>query len=267
MNRRRGVTSDGRRRVEAELEARGLLPIQGQWEVPSVADLLAGEPVTTRGYSWDYVPAWDLSDALAARDDITIVKLFRARNTLAHAASWSPVEALSRAAAEALAADASSAEHRAALHLICGQPGIPGSALKQAMGWKGRAGSRRFQRVKPTSRSGARWCPVSAAASTTTPTTGLGILGRPARSPRRSPDRQCRMPRPLPPRFSTVPSDKCLRRARWLGCCPCCAYCAARSCPYRVRRPYIKAARQRLGLSMPRAVPMTESLPGGAARR
>ena len=62
MGARPRITAAGRRRVEAALTRTGLLLVQGQAEIPSVADLLAGAPVTTRGYSWDYVPAWNLTD-------------------------------------------------------------------------------------------------------------------------------------------------------------------------------------------------------------
>ena len=53
------ITAAGRRRVERAVVQHGLLLTQGQWEIPSGADLLEGRPIKTRGYSWDYVPSWD----------------------------------------------------------------------------------------------------------------------------------------------------------------------------------------------------------------
>ena len=71
-----------RRATKRRLTRTGLLLVQGQAEIPSVADLLAGVPVTTRGYSWDYVPAWNLTDEYESTDDVAVVKLFRGRRTL-----------------------------------------------------------------------------------------------------------------------------------------------------------------------------------------
>ena len=62
MGRSAPITAAGRRRVADALARGGLLLVQGQAEIASVADLLAGTPITTRGYSWDYAPAWNLTD-------------------------------------------------------------------------------------------------------------------------------------------------------------------------------------------------------------
>ena len=98
MNRRQGITTAGRRRVADALAGSGLLLVQGQAEVPSVADLLAGRPVTTRGYSWDYEPAWRLTDEYERGGDVAVVKLVRGRRTLVDRALWAPVHALAVAA-------------------------------------------------------------------------------------------------------------------------------------------------------------------------
>jgi hypothetical protein len=84
--------------VERVLVERGLLLVQGQADVPSIADLLAGSPVTTRGYSWDYEPAWRLAAELLQRDDVAECKLLRGRRTLVHARLWPAVHGLAVAA-------------------------------------------------------------------------------------------------------------------------------------------------------------------------
>jgi hypothetical protein len=127
------VTPAGRRRVEAALERRGLLLVQGQAEAPSVADLHAGAPVTTRGYSWDYMPAWRLRDELAARDDVAVVKLLRGRTTLVHRRLWPAVEALARAARAGVLADQATTGRRELLEAIERSPGAPGAALQRGL--------------------------------------------------------------------------------------------------------------------------------------
>jgi len=43
------ITKAGRRRVQRALEQHGMLLVQGQAELPSLADLLAGKSITTKG--------------------------------------------------------------------------------------------------------------------------------------------------------------------------------------------------------------------------
>ena len=93
------ITAAGRRRVADALHAHGLLLVQGQAEIPSVADLLAGEPVTTRGYSWDYEPAWRLTAEYESGADVAVAKLFRGRRTLIDRRLWAAVDVLAGAAA------------------------------------------------------------------------------------------------------------------------------------------------------------------------
>jgi hypothetical protein len=125
----------------ATFEERGLVLVQGQGAVPSLADLLAGKAVTTRGYSWDYVPAWTFRDELEARDDVAVVKLVGGRSTVVHARHWPAVESLSRASRATLSGNAM-------LERIERAPGIAGRELKQALGLSGKDGSRKFQRWK-----------------------------------------------------------------------------------------------------------------------
>jgi hypothetical protein len=122
-------------------EERGLVLVQGQGAVPSLADLLAGKAVTTRGYSWDYVPAWTLRDELEGRDDAAVVKLVGGRSTVVHARHWPAIEALSRGARATFSG-------KAMLARIERAPGIAGRELKEALGLSGKDGSRKFQRWK-----------------------------------------------------------------------------------------------------------------------
>jgi hypothetical protein len=122
-------------------ERTGLVWVQGQGEIESLADLIAGKPVTTRGYSWDYVPAWTLREELDARDDVAVIKLVRGRSTVVHARHWPALEAISRAARSAVA-------DSPMLRRISATPGITGKELKEALGLGGKDGSRRFQKGK-----------------------------------------------------------------------------------------------------------------------
>jgi hypothetical protein len=118
------------------LDERGLLLVQGQAEVPSIADVLAGEAVTTRGYSWDYVPAWDLADVLVARDDVGECKLLRGRRTIVHRRLWPAVHALACAARP-------NVDSRL-LDLIESRPGASGEECRAVLAIDSRA----FQREK-----------------------------------------------------------------------------------------------------------------------
>ena len=144
----RPITQAGRARVAGALDRHGLLLVQGQWEIPSLADLLARRPIVTRGYSWDYVPAWRLYQELGERADVETAKLFRGRNTLIARRHWPSLQALASEAAAAVRRGAGGPESRRMLQLIESSPGIAGSELKSQLGLRGAAGSRKFQRVK-----------------------------------------------------------------------------------------------------------------------
>ncbi len=144
----RPITQAGRARVSRALERHGLLLVQGQWEIPSLADLLARRPVVTRGYSWDYVPAWRLYEELGARSDVETAKLFRGRNTLIARRHWPALQALASEAAAAVRRGTGGSGPRRMLEQIEASPGIAGGELKSRLGFRGKAGSRSFQRVK-----------------------------------------------------------------------------------------------------------------------
>jgi hypothetical protein len=125
------VTVRGRQRVEAALDRTGLLLVQGQAEIPSVADLIAGAAVTTRGYSWDYVPAWNLTDEYEHRDDVAVVKLFRGRRTLVHRRLWPAVDALAVAARAHVLAQPVRTDARRFVVLVEQRVGVPLSAVRE----------------------------------------------------------------------------------------------------------------------------------------
>ena len=122
--------------VDRALDEYGLLLVQGQADVPSIADLLAGAPVTTRGYSWDYEPAWRLADELLQRDDVAECKVLRGRRTLVHARLWPAVHALALAARPAVKSTL--------LDFIESRPGASGEDCRAALAIDARA----FQREK-----------------------------------------------------------------------------------------------------------------------
>jgi hypothetical protein len=122
--------------VERALVEYGMLLVQGQADVPSIADLFAGSPVTTRGYSWDYEPAWRLADELLQRDDVAECKLLRGRRTLVHARLWPAVHAAAVAARPAV--------NSTLLEFIESRPGASGEECRAALA----VDARTFQREK-----------------------------------------------------------------------------------------------------------------------
>src|SRR5262245_51952339 len=135
MDPRGAVTAAGRRRVEAVLERTGLLLVQGQAEIPSVADVLAGAPITTRGYSWDYAPAWNLTDDYERRDDVAVVKLFRGRRTIVTRRLWPAVDVLAEHARAGVLGCRSDEPARRVLEAVERQPGLPLSAVPAECGF------------------------------------------------------------------------------------------------------------------------------------
>ena len=105
--------------------------MQGQSEIPSVADLIAGAPVTTRGYSWDYVPAWNLTDEYARGDEVAVVKLFRGRRTLVHRRLWPAVDALAVAARAHVLALPVRTDARRFVVLVEQRVGVPLSEVRE----------------------------------------------------------------------------------------------------------------------------------------
>jgi hypothetical protein len=127
------------------LADRGLLLVQGQGEVPSVADLLAGRAITARGFGWDYVLAWNVAEALAARPDVAMIRLVGGRRTLVAQRFWAAIEALARHNSATVTAGRATEAHTAMLRLIAENPGIPGASIKLTLGIDD---TRRFQALK-----------------------------------------------------------------------------------------------------------------------
>lgn len=142
------ISEEGRKRVEAALEKFGILLVQGQWELPSLADLIEGAPVTARGFSYDYAPAWNLRDELGAREDIALCKLFRGKSTLVHKRHWPMVDSIARIAQRGVTAGRGGELARVMYEVIKAKPGIVGDQLKKRLELSGRAGSAKFQRAK-----------------------------------------------------------------------------------------------------------------------
>jgi len=142
------ISKEGRARVDAALEKLGLLLVQGQWEIPSLADLLQGAPVKTRGFSYDYMPAWNLREELLTRDDIALCKLFRGKSTLVHKRHWPLVDGIARLAQRGVEASRCKQDRYVMYEVIKARPGITGEKLKHKMELAGKPGSAAFQRAK-----------------------------------------------------------------------------------------------------------------------
>ena len=80
--------TDARKRVNEELERRGLLLVEGTQDFPSVAGLQSDTPNMAGGFSWDSAPAHALARALAQERDVARLNLFRGKDTLVHRSLW-----------------------------------------------------------------------------------------------------------------------------------------------------------------------------------
>ena len=58
------LKTEARKRVEEELEQRGMLLVEGSNDFPSVAGLQADNPGKVGGFSWDSAPAHALAHVL-----------------------------------------------------------------------------------------------------------------------------------------------------------------------------------------------------------
>jgi hypothetical protein len=146
MTKAKPITATGRKRVEAAMAKHGMLLVQGQDDLPSIADLLEGAPIRTRGYSHDYVPAWTVRGDLIRQPDYALVKLFGGKNTVVHRRHWPALNALACSArANVLKRNDGPAR---ILKLIEAQPGITGDGIKRALELVGKSGAREFQRDK-----------------------------------------------------------------------------------------------------------------------
>lgn len=122
----------------------GMVLVQGQWELPSLADLMAGGAITTNGYSWDYVPAWDIAHALDQHPDFSEMKLWRGKRTIVHRRHFPAIEALARASRLAILDGVAGAMPRDMLLLIDSDPGITGKQITSTLEWDAKT----FQKQK-----------------------------------------------------------------------------------------------------------------------
>lgn len=142
------ITPEGRGRVDAALEKFGLLLVQGQWEIPSLADLLEGAPITTKGYSYDYVPAWNLREELCTRPDFALCKLFRGKSTLVHQRHWPLIDSIARMAQRGVCAGRGGDLPRVMYEVVKAKPGLTGESLKKRLELTGKEGTAKFRRAK-----------------------------------------------------------------------------------------------------------------------
>jgi hypothetical protein len=131
MTKAKPITAAGRRRVAAALDRHGMLLVQGQYDLPSIADLLEGAPITTRGYSYDYVPAWQVRWEFVSGPDHVLVKLFGGMSTVVHRRHWPALNTLAKAARASVLKGKDGAAKM--LALIEARPGVTGEEIKQAL--------------------------------------------------------------------------------------------------------------------------------------
>lgn len=138
------ITEKAKKRVEKALDQYGLLLIQGQWEIPSIADLLNSKPITTKGYSWDYVPAWEYTDQLLTRKNLIMLKFFRGKNTIVEKRFWPSIHVLANKAQQIVAEGKIGTGEQKMLELVKSNPGISGDKIKEILGMD----RIRFQKLK-----------------------------------------------------------------------------------------------------------------------
>ena len=131
MAKAKPITAAGRKRVDAALDKHGMLLVQGQYNLPSIADLLEGAPITTRGYSYDYVPAWQVRHELVSGPAHVLAKLFGGMNTVVHQRHWPALNALANVARTSVLKGKDGPAKM--LTVIESRPGITGDEIKQAL--------------------------------------------------------------------------------------------------------------------------------------
>lgn len=134
--------------VEAALAEYGMLLIQGQSHLPSIADLLAGKPVTTQGFSWDYVPAWDYVDMRLTENDVEVVKLYRGQRTVVLKSALPHLFALGHSAYSLIFNLPDMRFHAEFLGLVTHHPGISGETLKELLLRNNSWDNKRYQKTK-----------------------------------------------------------------------------------------------------------------------
>jgi hypothetical protein len=122
--------TEGRKRVEEELEQRGMLLVEGSNDFPSVAGLQADNPGMVGGFSWDSAPAHALAQGLAQERDVVRVNLYRGKDTLVHQRMWSALDSIATFNVEAVMAGAAGLKPKKLYYAVQDDPGISGEELK-----------------------------------------------------------------------------------------------------------------------------------------
>ena len=122
--------TEARKRVEEELEQRGMLLVEGSNDFPSVAGLQADNPGKVGGFSWDSAPAHALAQGLAQQRDVVRVNLYRGKDTLVHQRMWSALDAIATFNVEAVVAGAAGMKPKKLYFAVQDDPGISGKELK-----------------------------------------------------------------------------------------------------------------------------------------
>lgn len=138
--------TEARKRVDEELENRGLLLVEGSFEIPSVAGVQAGNESKTGGFSWDSAPALTLARALAQERDVARLNLFRGKDTLVHRRLWPALNAVALHNVEAVIKGAAGVKPRKLYYAVQDDPGITSEELKAE--FESDAGGRGFGLIR-----------------------------------------------------------------------------------------------------------------------
>lgn len=116
--------------VDKQLLRFGILPVFGQLVVPSVADLLAGRAVRSKGYSRLMRPAWDYVDWRLQQGDVVYSKLLQGRRCLIHRSMYRTLDAIAVRCMNRLATVDANTPEGIVFDVVDKTPGIPGNELK-----------------------------------------------------------------------------------------------------------------------------------------
>ena len=122
--------TEARKRVEEELEQRGMLLVEGSIDFPSVAGLQADNPGKVGGFSWDSAPAHALAQDLVQQRNVVRVNLYQGMDTLVHKRMWSALDAIATFNVEAVVAGAAGVKPKKLYFAVQDDPGISSEALK-----------------------------------------------------------------------------------------------------------------------------------------
>ena len=122
--------TDARKRVEEELQERGMLLVEGSNDFPSVAGLQADNPGMVGGFSWDSAPALALAQGLAQERDVVRINLYRGKDTLVHQRMWPALNSIASFNVEAVMSGAAGLKPKKLYYAVQDDPGISGEELK-----------------------------------------------------------------------------------------------------------------------------------------